>query len=53
MNKEQVNWLLEKYKDYYLTYEFLQEIEKYYDVVQITKNVYFITEIDLEIEIRD
>jgi hypothetical protein len=53
MTKEQVNKMLEKYKDYFLTYDFLEEIEKYYDVVQITENVYFITEMDLEIEIRD
>jgi len=53
MTKEQVNKMLEKYKDYFLTYDFFEEIKKYYDVVLITENVYFITEMDLEIEIRD
>lgn len=53
MTKEQVNKMLEKYKDYFLTYDFFEEIKKYYDVVLIIENVYYITEMDLEIEIRD
>ena len=47
------NLIIEKYKDYYLMYEFLQEIEKYYDVIQITENIYLIAELEIEIEIMD
>lgn len=51
MTKEQVNKLLEKYKDYYLTYDFLQEIRKYYEVVHVSENKYFIPYFDYEIQI--
>ena len=51
MTKQQVTKELEKNKNYYLTDAFLKEISKYYEVVHVSENKYFIPYFDYEIQI--
>lgn len=52
MTQDQVLKELEKNRNYFLTNDFLKEITKYYDVVEIREDCYFLPELDYEIEIQ-
>lgn len=51
MTKEQVNIELQRYKYTLFDKEFLAEIRKYYDVVKIREYIYYLPEMNIEIQV--
>ena len=53
MTKEQINIELQRFKYTLLDKEFLSEIRKYYDVVKIREYIYYLPEINVEIQVSE